>query len=253
MTNRVKKLNTLFFEHAYRKYLEFCGTFGLETSIGKYNVKIIKQPYQVIDVPLNLIKFKLPKMSHHYKILSDSPRLFGIKLKPIGLIQDGNWDIHQRKISDYAYFKALRKKYIQGCKWTETIYYERHLNYLDKKIMESEIFNVDNTVRKYGTFTEFVKNRGYYLDNLYNDLKNQPNIRSSSELGFKIENNINVAVTRNGRIVKAAGEGHHRLVMAKLINIPKVPVIVTMWHKNYIDNVKTITNTKPPCTESTGV
>ena len=110
--------------------------------------------------------------------------------------------------------------------------------------MESEIFNVDNIIRKHSTFTEFVQKRGLYLDNLYNDLKNHPSIRSSSELGFKIENNINVTVTRNGRIVKAAGEGHYRLVTAKILNIPKIPVIVTMWHNNYLDNVKTITKNK---------
>ena len=42
-------------------------------------------------------------------------------------------------------------------------------------------------------------------------------------------------MSRSGEILFI--DGHHRLAIAKILNIEEVPVIVNYWHKFYIDKV----------------
>jgi len=52
-----------------------------------------------------------------------------------------------------------------------------------------------------------------------------------------VKNEINVAIGRNGEIIHNCS-GTHRIVLAYLLGIDKVPAIVNIWHKKYIDKIK---------------
>ncbi len=52
-----------------------------------------------------------------------------------------------------------------------------------------------------------------------------------------MKNEINVAIGRNGEIIHNCS-GTHRIVLAYLLGIDKVPAIVNIWHKKYIDKIK---------------
>jgi len=56
------------------------------------------------------------------------------------------------------------------------------------------------------------------------------------------ENEVEIAVSRDGELLFV--DGRHRFVIAKLLGIEEIPVIVNLWHRDFIDNVKSVTGKK---------
>ncbi len=72
-------------------------------------------------------------------------------------------------------------------------------------------------------------------DALYQDIKNN-GYKSQKELGKKGTKEVEVLIGRNGDIIFR--DGNHRLSIAKILGIQKIPVIVNVWHEGYINWVK---------------
>ena len=108
--------------------------------------------------------------------------------------------------------KGIYERYIQGVRWEDTQYYHWR-----KK-------------GKYGTIKDY---DGFFkaLDWMYEDMKTNGYNENPEpwEWNDYNPNHIGVGITRDGEYVWLH-DGQHRLMMAQLLNIPKVPVrVIVIW------------------------
>lgn len=145
--------------------------------------------------------------------------IYNDKGKMIG----GNWDRLEKKFEETDVYQAFKERFMDGKDWKDTAFYRRVLD----QISSGEV--------KWGcrTESEFDK-RCKRLESLYQKIKND-GYKSQKELSLKadtyplnIEDEITVCVGRKGDLL--LNEGRHRLAIAKLLDVRKVPVRITIRH-----------------------
>lgn len=191
---------------------------------------VIRKPYELVDVPTGLIQDTFVSFSKYRGIM------FGKTIRSVvGLIKDGDWDLEEKKAfrSTYDYI-AFKERFIEDKKWEETLYYERYLvktksreRYPTWQKYKSEYLDTWDRVYR------DIKDNGYKRQGALKPTKEK--LKKNRYYG-KPENEIEVAVSRNGEFIFI--DGRHRLSIALLLNIEKIPVIVNCWHKSFIDRVK---------------
>jgi hypothetical protein len=75
-----------------------------------------------------------------------------------------------------------------------------------------------------------------HVRRVFENIKTQ-GYKTCQELGHPKSNEIHIRITRRGEFVKA-GEGTHRLAMAKILNLPEVPVVIDLVHSSLMKKWK---------------
>ncbi len=147
-------------------------------------------------------------------------------------IIEGDWDELVNKFDDIDYYQAFKQRFKEGKKWEETEYYHSYLNGINK-----------GTVRRGPKTKEELKAYLRYFDLIYSDIKKnsyKPKKELTSYKGFfkklyilDILDDIAVYIRRDGEIL--VQHGRHRLSLAKVLEVPKVPIIIIARHKKWMD------------------
>lgn len=152
--------------------------------------------------------------------------------KDRGKVVGGNWDALDKKFDELDVYEAFKKVLIEKKNWENTKFYHRVLG------------EINNGEKKWGcaTKSEF-SNRLKDIESLYENIKKE---------GYKLkkelipihpdeeEDEITVNIGRYGDLL--FNNGRHRLSIAKLLNINKIPVKITVRHQKWIDFKKEILN-----------
>jgi len=153
-------------------------------------------------------------------------------------IMDGDWDLNKEPIDDLLIISSIKQRFVEGKKWEEI-----------------EIFNLIPTkqskVKKIWTFkNEEVRDKylkeidSFYLKIKMNGYKSQKELYSFKERIIQSEwkpilDEIVVAIDRDGQLLFINGK--HRLGVAKVLNIPKIPIIFLLRHKKWMIFRKNLT------------
>jgi hypothetical protein len=137
-----------------------------------------------------------------------------------GRTESGNWDESDKRFDHLAVYQAFN----QVCKqknatWPETAYYQDIL-----KAIESggEMYScksgadLDARCEKLSALYESIEKDGY---------------KSQAELQNNLEDEVAVAISRDGQILFA--DGAHRLAIAKLLGVTEIPVLVAVRHPEW--------------------
>lgn len=158
-------------------------------------------------------------------------------------IATGNWDINKYLIypdyySDENHIGAIGFRTIY-----QLIEKDYDINKTDEYKAKINRYNPDklfNEIESYINKFETIKNQGYQSQlDLGEGLK-----------GRKIYDEIRIAIDRNGDFAYICSSGNHRLAMAKILKLKKVPVIVDGIHQEYLDisnNLLSEINNKLAC------
>lgn len=151
-----------------------------------------------------------------------------------GKVLGGDWDLKKYKFEDEDIYKALEARLKQGISWKETDFYKRVLRQAKLGAPVRGIMNEAQLI-----------DRCNYLDSLCDSIKTNGYLLNRTSyhkyLHFEEEwektewsgNEIDVNIDRNGDYIFQGGQ--HRLCIAKLIGIQKVPVMVYVRHKQWQD------------------
>lgn len=202
------------------------------------NIKIIDNPFEVVEVPVDLINYRLtntPPIIYHRPYIKK-----GVKYH--GIILNGKWDKNLKKFNELSDYIAFKQRFIENKRWEETIYYTEFKENKINKYTKNSYKIFKNNLQRWDNLYNDIKNNGYKKqDNIIgNNLKRNDFIYKKFE--NKPTNEIRVCISRDGEIIHY--DGKHRLAIAKILKIKKVPVIVNVWHKEFIDNVKKETGLK---------
>ncbi|MFX1311020.1 MAG: hypothetical protein ACFFHD_00190 [Promethearchaeota archaeon] len=147
-------------------------------------------------------------------------------------IIDGDWDLHEKRFEDTMFYKAFNQRFIENQPWENTFYYQWGLKLINEKNDERRNY----FLRKWD-------DRFRRLENLYFNIKrygikNKKDFLYRKDWFIRIEatallDNISVDIGRNGQLL--TGHGKHRLSIAKILNLPLVPVTIIARHKNWMD------------------
>ena len=225
---------------------------------GKLSDKVINKPYQVVEVPTNSINECLCPYPHSHILWlnTDSelcrPSISEVRVEKflflqkriVGSIKSGDWDTKRTKFEDQIYYISFNERFLKNKKWEETKYYKL----FNKMLQEGKPLR-----GFFVSWSSFKKKKLKEWEQLYNYIKKH-GYKSQDKLKnnklrkvYKIDdssNEIEVAVSRKGEILFV--DARHRLSIAKILGIKKIPVIVNVWHRDFIDEVKRKTKNKNP-------
>ena len=140
---------------------------------------------------------------------------------PSSLELAGDWDKPQEvAFEELDIYEAFRDHFLKETPWEETKFYSRVVN------------SINDGQKKWNCSTEakFLKRLRKKVTRLFNSIKSE-GYKTQKELKTNNpEDEIRVAVDRHGRLLFV--DGRHRLSIAKLLKLPKIPVKIVLRHSN---------------------
>ncbi len=123
----------------------------------------------------------------------------------------GDWDLHTEDFDDLDFLQALRTV-AEGGSWQDTAFYRDVADLLGKGMLLWECRTID----------EYDTRLVYAVDGLMGEMRRYGYFPNNSR------DQISVTIGRDGALLFY--DGRHRLSMAKLLEIPTVPVTVVARH-----------------------
>ena len=173
------------------------------------------------DIDVNKIYWINPNHIEYACVLQKDYDKFADRGKIVG----GDWDQQAKKITELDTYQAFEARFVHNKPWVETQFYHRVLN----EIAQGKI--------KWGckTKAEF-EQRLQNLESLYYTIKEQgyktqQELSQTQSVSFTGEDEVTVQINRYGDYM--FDDGKHRLIIAKLLKLEKIPVKVTIRHTKW--------------------
>ncbi len=191
-----------------------------------YNIRslndpfIMGNPYEIVYVPVKKINTSVDRS----KTNSVYTR-HGI-MRQQGIIAGGDWDLGTKDFHKFNAFTAFRQRFIEGKEWEDTVYKKEFHERLSKKgfgragCRNWDEFK-DMHLKRWEIMSRDIKKNGF---------------KKQGDFGGKPEYEVEICVSRTGEILHLSGK--HRIAMAKVLEIKEIPVLVSIWHKNYVELLK---------------
>lgn len=148
--------------------------------------------------------------------------------KSVGKLKEGDWDRSDTRVDELPEYKSIKEFIIDDTPLKETPFGERCIDYI----------SAGNERRGHTEPEDYIENREEKIYNLYKSMKDQ-GYKSQNELNpqrSKYDNffdEIRVNIGRNGQILFNHTQGHHRLTIAKLLDVDSITVSVIVRHRNW--------------------
>ena len=133
-----------------------------------------------------------------------------------------------KSLEECKHVQAMHQHFVEGRDWSQTEY----LKLYEKKYKKMERHGGES-----GDFKIFARKKLKKYDSIYRDIE-----RNGYKQSASIEENIEVALDANGEFLLI--DGRHRLVLAQLIGLKKIPVVVNLIAESmaqiFVDNAENL-------------
>ena len=142
-----------------------------------------------------------------------------------GRIIGGDWDLQAKAFEDMDIWQAFKHRFVEKGKWVETPFYARIVRTISGGM---PLWHCKSK--------EEFDHRLHKIDNLFMDIKKN-GYKCQKEIhdrprAFDDEDEINVHIGRDGDYIFA--NARHRLSIAKILRLPKIPVKVARRHTKWV-------------------
>ena len=150
-----------------------------------------------------------------------------------GRVSGGEWDKDIIKFADMDIYHACVEHFIDGKSWCDTDYYKRLCRKVSagKKQWGKTREDVDEKVRGLEELYQSIMDKGYLSQAQLNNNRHQT---------FKSDDEIAIRIGRDGQLLFE--DGRHRLAIAKLLGVERIPVKVTIRHAMWCDYLSRISS-----------
>ena len=221
----VKLISRFSKKHYHSVLYRICSLFSLERSI--------RCLHQELNIKKNIL-VKLDLLTHYLTVSSESSEPFcGKYYFQNYFVRNGDWDKNLKQIKS-DYYRLENNKNAVSYRSSYQIF-QYGIPYQDcdeyKKKLQGEV--------------NYIKTSAEELDEKYQELKNLFNLikkggyKSQIQLGKRSKHwndEIRVAIGRDGELLKIAESGNHRLAIAQILNIEYVPVYIQGVHYDWAVN-----------------
>jgi hypothetical protein len=140
----------------------------------------------------------------------------------VGLILGGDWDKERTPIAEMDIFYSLQMRYRRKWRWEDTPLYSRGVR------------QIRSGTKKWGcTTVEAFGKRLEFLDALMRSME-ADGYRTERELTGRSWHEIIVCFGRHGEAMLV--DGRHRLCIAKILQLPRIPVLVNVQHSDWLSS-----------------
>jgi len=138
-----------------------------------------------------------------------------------GWVVDGEWDTAGSPYMERPFAKAIEQRFIEQFKWNQTVLAEKY----DKSTLENRGEKIDQLYQN-------IRNDGYKSQ--YQLFKQSPEIAwgGLNDAMHPLSNEITIDIGRDGELLWNIC-GQHRLAIAKVLSIERVPVQVFRRHTEW--------------------
>jgi len=205
----------------------------------KFYIKLcVKWKYKREKAPLYPFRLIWVKPSDiKTRMVSKKPERLESWLIP--KIEDGNW--HEKCTSsfdDYIY-NSIERKFSENRNWQDTELYQRNIAKIRGDIENPDYHTyycnseeeLQKKLNKIDKLYENIKKRGYKTQKEIKGHKNKVTEVLKIDDRLNEINEVAVNIGPNGEIIQE--EGKHRLAIAKLLKIERIPVRVLIRHRKW--------------------
>lgn len=166
-------------------------------------------PCKIIYVDPKKIQFRSPAVTHAF----------------YGRVVDGDWDKGLEPFEDSIVYKSIKQRFVNNYEWKDTEY----LTKFEDSNSGHEFTNQIKHIEK--LYTSICEN-GYITQNEL--LKKNPmeTRDKNNDAAHPLLNEIGIYIGREGEFIFRS-RGSHRLAIAKVLDIKRVPVQVSVRHKDW--------------------
>jgi 2-polyprenyl-3-methyl-5-hydroxy-6-metoxy-1,4-benzoquinol methylase len=146
------------------------------------------------------------------------------KLREFGKIVGGTWDRNTMPFADLDVFKSFTARFVHGIKWEDTSYYESILDELALGINPwglRDKYDLNKRLDALDTLFEQIQKYGY---------KTQQQLLGTDS-SLRCLDEVTVHIGRSGEFLFS--DGRHRLAIAKILQLPRIPVMVAWRHRDW--------------------
>lgn len=151
-------------------------------------------------------------------------------IKDKGRVYGGAWDVSPYKFSDLDVYKAFEQRIRYGMEWEETEFYKNELTQIEtgRKLWGCENrIDWDERCRYLDLLIQSIREQGYKL-------AHQVSV-SGRKVGHfllkEMSEEVTVNIGRNGQYLFQ--DGRHRLSIAKILAVKRIPVKILVRHKKW--------------------
>jgi 2-polyprenyl-3-methyl-5-hydroxy-6-metoxy-1,4-benzoquinol methylase len=144
----------------------------------------------------------------------------------IGAVIDGDWDRLNIKFEDSDVYLAFKQVFVEKRNWNETVFYKRILDLLNKNKLLwncANEYDLQQRCKNLEKLFQSIKEGGY---------KTQLSLAAESAAPPTSWDEIAVNVGRDGDLLFC--DGKHRLSIAKILRLEKIPVKIAVRHRNWM-------------------
>ncbi|MFD0980807.1 hypothetical protein [Tropicimonas aquimaris] len=155
---------------------------------------------------------------------SEAPRF---RRRHSGLVRDGDWDRSVKLVGDGVKERAVKDHFLNNVCWEET----GIIDYLMSDVHRKGSADGFSTV-------EEIKARYARMDALFEDIRRSGRMKTRAELDSYLRREhggVYVHIARDGTPLKAGG-GTHRLIIAKLLGLRRMPAHLGVIHAEAVRN-----------------
>ena len=160
----------------------------------------------------------------HFALTDPNPN----KPRNIAKIKPGNWDLKRTPFTDLDIYKAFQSHFTENKDWEDTDFYKRVVREISEGAIKWDCKSTSEfnaRLKKLNSLYSDIRDNGY---------KSQEELfRLSSPKLKSLENidEVSVRIGRHGDILLE--DGRHRLAIAKLLNLPQIPLTITVRHSEW--------------------
>lgn len=151
--------------------------------------------------------------------------------KDKGKVYGGNWDISEYRFTELEIYKAFEARILSGAEWEETDFYQTTVSRIKQGNVLWGCDNEEKFVERcdyLDRLIESIKDQGYRLNS---DVLIQGDDPQSLTKHKETGSEVLVNVGRNGEYLFQ--DSRHRLAIAKILDIDKIPVKVLVRHEQW--------------------
>lgn len=169
-------------------------------------------PYRVLNIPLSRIRNayigeKVDKAAH------------------MGRIVPGDWDRNIAEFEHLDVWLAFQNHYLAGKPWRETAFYKRMLGLIENGTPRwgcASQADLDARYRGVDSLYAVIRQQGY---------RSQAQLPAAERLYLENVDEVTVSIARDGEILFE--DGRHRFSIAKILDLPEIPVQVVWRHQDW--------------------
>jgi len=203
--------------------------------------KYVDDPYEVIWVDPSDIKYLLceseftdrfTKFEHNSVPFWHRPDEDGFdRRKNVGLILGGDWDKNKKPYERNIVYKSLVDRFCNETSWEETDLYQicverLKMGYSSYGCDTEEEFKNDR-LDQIEQLYESINNNGYLPKSQLSEQKRRHHLSPNEKA---VLDEVCVNIGRSGEFIFNNTGGQHRLAIAKILDIEKIPVIPIVRH-----------------------